>query len=107
MICGPGWPPSSRPYGPLLDLAGTFAAADWERATECPGWTVKDQLSHVVGVERTLLGEPLPAPVDAPYVRNDFGRIMEAGVAARRVLPGPEVRAELAETLERRLAQLG
>ena len=26
--------------------------------TECPGWSVQDQLSHLIGIERTLLGEP-------------------------------------------------
>jgi len=89
-----------------LDLTADFEPEHWTLPTECPGWTVKDQLSHIVGVERFLLGDVVPEPVDAPHVRNDFGRLMESGVAARRDMPGPEVRAELAETLERRLAQL-
>jgi uncharacterized protein (TIGR03083 family) len=89
-----------------LDLTADFEPADWTRPTECPGWSVKDQLSHIVGVERFLLGDVIPEPVDAPHVRNDFGRLMESGVAARRDMSGPAVREELAETLERRLAQL-
>ncbi|WP_165966446.1 maleylpyruvate isomerase family mycothiol-dependent enzyme [Actinomadura sp. 7K507] len=91
-----------------LALAGEFDDADWERPTECPGWTVKDQLSHLVGVELELLGDPAP-DIDVPdfdHIRNDFGRAMEKAVHARRPVPGPAVAAELADVLERRLAQL-
>jgi len=91
-----------------IALAEGFADADWARATDCPGWTVKDQLSHIVSVERSLLGDPAPKaePVEWPHVRNDFGRMLEAGIEARRPVPGPEIVAELAELLPRRLAQV-
>ena len=29
-----------------------------------PGWTVKDQLSHLIGIERMLLGDPPPPPLE-------------------------------------------
>ncbi|TDC67797.1 maleylpyruvate isomerase family mycothiol-dependent enzyme [Actinomadura sp. GC306] len=92
----------------VLDLAGTFDAADWRRPTECPGWTVKDQFSHLVGIELELLGEPGPE-LDVPefeHIRNEFGRSLEKAVHVRRPVPGPAVAAELAGALERRLAQL-
>jgi uncharacterized protein (TIGR03083 family) len=91
-----------------LALAATLGAAEWDRPTDCPGWTVKDQFSHLVSVEAALLGDPAPE-VEVPefgHVRNDFGRYLEAGVHARRSVPGPRVAAELADVLERRLAQL-
>ncbi|QKG21980.1 maleylpyruvate isomerase family mycothiol-dependent enzyme [Actinomadura verrucosospora] len=91
-----------------LALAATLGAAEWDRATECPGWTVKDQFAHLVSVEAALLGDPAPE-VEVPefdHVRNDFGRFLEAGVHARRAVPGPQVAAELADVLERRLVQL-
>lgn len=91
-----------------LALAGTFGDADWDRPTDCPGWTVKDQVSHLVGIEKDLLGDP-PPEVEVPefdHLRNDFGRSLERAVHARRPVPGPEVAAELADALERRLAQL-
>ncbi|MEV5829572.1 maleylpyruvate isomerase family mycothiol-dependent enzyme [Spirillospora sp. NPDC052242] len=91
-----------------LELAATLDAADWDRPTECPGWTVKDQFSHLVGIERALLGDPEPQ-VDVPafdHLRNDFGKALEVAVHARRDVPGPEVAAELADTLDRRLARL-
>ncbi|WP_149262501.1 maleylpyruvate isomerase family mycothiol-dependent enzyme [Actinomadura sp. K4S16] len=91
-----------------LALAATLAEDDWDRPTECPGWTVKDQFAHLVGVERDLLGDPAQ-PVEVPelgHVRNDFARYLEAAVHARRPVPGPQVAAELADALERRLVQV-
>lgn len=91
-----------------LALAATLTDDDWDRPTECPGWTVKDQVSHLVGIELDLLGDPSPdidVP-DFPHIRNDFGRALEAAVHARRSVPGPAVAAELADALERRLVQL-
>jgi uncharacterized protein (TIGR03083 family) len=41
----------------VLALGGELAADDWERPTECPGWSVKDQYSHILGIERWLVGD--------------------------------------------------
>ena len=55
--------------------------------SECPGWTVRDVLSHLIGIERALLGDPAPAPARElpPHVQNEVGARNEAWVAARRV----------------------
>jgi uncharacterized protein (TIGR03083 family) len=91
-----------------ITLAETFGSAQWELPTDCPGWTVRDQVAHIIGVERMLLGDPeaphtLPA---LPHVRHDFARALEVAVDVRRGRPGVEMVAELRETLERRLAVL-
>jgi uncharacterized protein (TIGR03083 family) len=82
--------------------------AQWDLATDCPGWTVKDQLSHLIGIERMLLGDPAPPSlaVVADHVVNDFGRTNEAWVEARRSVPGSEVLAEFVETTNRRIDAL-
>jgi uncharacterized protein (TIGR03083 family) len=66
---------------------------DYERATPCPGWTVRDVLSHLAGFERMLDDEPVPVHAGEypPYVRNPIGEINEAFVAQWRARPGPEV----------------
>lgn len=90
-----------------IALAETFGPADWELPTECPGWSVRDQISHMAGVERGLLGDPEPPhqiPDDLPHVRNDMGRFMEVAVDARRARPGPAIVDELRDALDRRLA---
>jgi len=92
-----------------LALTGELQPSDYDRPTDCPGWTVKDVLSHLIGVERMMLGEPQPdhrLPEHLPHVRNDFGRMLEIDVDVRRPLPPEKVVAELAEVLDRRLAQL-
>lgn len=80
----------------------------WDRTTDCPGWTVKDQLSHLIGIERMLLGDPAPpVPVELPaHVKNDFGALNEGWVASRRAVPGPRVLAEFREVTDRRVRDL-
>jgi uncharacterized protein (TIGR03083 family) len=92
-----------------IALAETLAPADWELSTECPGWSVRDQVSHIIGIERWMLGESDPEhglPDDLPHVRNDMGRALEVAVDVRRQVPGPKLLDELREVLDRRLAAL-
>ncbi|MFP5336510.1 MAG: maleylpyruvate isomerase family mycothiol-dependent enzyme [Actinomycetes bacterium] len=93
----------------LVDLGRACSDGDFERATECPGWTVKDQLSHVVGVERWMQGEAEPRHElpDLPHVHGDFGRRVEVAVDLRRGVPGPQVVDELAMVRSSRLRALG
>lgn len=90
----------------VIELGRSCQDSDFERPTDCPGWTVKDQLSHIVAVESWLAGDPPPAVEvpDHPWLRSDFGRFMEIGVEARRRTPGSVVVAELEEVLARRAA---
>ncbi len=80
----------------------------WDRPTDCPGWSVKDNLSHLIGIERMLLGDPSPpALTEVPaHVRNPFGELNEAWVEARRTVPGAEVLAEFVDTTNRRIDAL-
>jgi uncharacterized protein (TIGR03083 family) len=62
----------------------------YDRATACPGWSVRDVVSHLLGFESLLGGAPVP-PHDEPWpehVRNPIGEINEAFVAAHRHEPG-------------------
>ena len=83
----------------FASLVSTFRGDEWDRATRLPGWSVKDNLSHVAGGAHMLLGRPAPE-IDLPshltHIRNDVGRWMEYAVEARRPAPGPQVAAELA-----------
>lgn len=88
----------------LLDATDGLTEQEWQRPTGCPGWTVKDQLSHAVGIERTMLGEPMPQ-VELPelaHVDDDFSRAIEADVELRRPRSGEQVREEAVEVFERR-----
>jgi uncharacterized protein (TIGR03083 family) len=80
----------------------------WDVATDCPGWTVRDHLSHVVGTELGLLGESMPPEPDPmpDYVHNPIGQSNEAWISARRGIPGTEVLEEFMAVTTRRLGEL-
>ena len=89
-------------------LVQVLGDGEWELPSECPGWTVRDVLSHLIGIERVLLGDPAPPPLtELPsHVENELGARNEAWVASRRSRPGPEVAREFREVTARRLAEL-
>jgi uncharacterized protein (TIGR03083 family) len=92
----------------LADVCTDLTDAQWALPTACPGWDVKDQLSHLIGVELAIMGEPVP-DWDAPlgdHVKNDFAATNERYVAVRRALPGHTVLAEFVAVTATRLAQL-
>jgi uncharacterized protein (TIGR03083 family) len=93
-----------------IALAETFTPEEWKLPTDCPGWSVQDNVSHIVGTELLLLGEdPLQGHVMAeepPHVRNELGRLNEPIVDVRRGRAGTEVLAELKDVLDRRLVEL-
>lgn len=92
----------------ILELGITCHAADFERPTQCEGWTVKDHISHVVGIENALIGgvDPEVDVPDYPWLRHDMGRYMEQAVELRRARTGVEVVNELKRVLPRRLRAL-
>lgn len=95
-------------WASMADVGAALDGAEWELPTGCPGWSVKDQFSHVIGTERMLLGEE-PPPAGEPgtgFVRNDIGAWNERWVAARRPLPGDDVLAEFVEVTDRRSSAL-
>lgn len=65
----------------------------YDAPTPCPGWSVKDVLSHLVGFEMMLHGEPVPVFEGSwpHYVHNPIGEFNEAFVYANRDRPGPAV----------------
>ena len=96
-------------WGSMAELGGQLSEADWKRPTEVPGWTVQDNLTHIVGIERSLLGEPAPdheLPGGLQHVRNEMGVRNEVFVDSRRVLGGAEALAEFRAVTRQRLAEL-
>lgn len=92
----------------VADLARTCTDEDLAKPTECPGWSVHDQISHVAGVEAWLQGNKDPRVEMPPYehIRNDLGKRIEYAVELRRGRTGGEVRNELDTVLAERLLAL-
>jgi uncharacterized protein (TIGR03083 family) len=95
-------------WNALAELGDSLSQADWDRDTDLPGWTVRDNLSHIIGTELQLLGEsPPPLEGDAPaHVKNPIGQMNEAWIQQRRGRPGAEVLAEFKEVTARRLTEM-
>lgn len=75
--------------------------------TACPGWSVKDHASHMVGLEQQLAGA-VHAPVVLPefeHVQTDLDRFMEEAVHLRRPLPFVAIVDEMVGMLPRRVSQ--
>ena len=92
----------------IAALCADFTPEQWATATECPGWAVQDQISHLVGSECRLLGRPAPEhePADTSNVRNEVGQSNEVLVDYRRQFSGAEVLAEFREVTAERMAIL-
>ncbi|MFI6444829.1 maleylpyruvate isomerase family mycothiol-dependent enzyme [Kitasatospora sp. NPDC050543] len=89
----------------ISELVAPLPADAWNRATECPGWSVRDVVSHVIAFESELLGDPRPIhslPRDLRHVTNEFARYVELPVDKRRCHTSPEMTGELEYTIIRR-----
>ncbi|MGD0882578.1 MAG: maleylpyruvate isomerase family mycothiol-dependent enzyme [Acidimicrobiales bacterium] len=95
-------------YRQIARLCAPLTPEEWDTPTCLPGWSVRDVVSHVIGVEAGLLGEPLPA-VDISHLshmQNPIAEANELWVEAQRGASGPEMLARLEDVTSRRLAEL-
>ncbi|MFT2015901.1 maleylpyruvate isomerase family mycothiol-dependent enzyme [Streptomyces sp. 796.1] len=93
----------------ISELVTPLVEGEWNRATDCPGWSVRDVVSHVIGFECELLGDPRPIhslPRDLFHVTSEFARYVEVQVDVRRCHTAPEMTSELEYTIIRRSRQL-
>jgi uncharacterized protein (TIGR03083 family) len=89
----------------ISELVAPLTEGEWNRPTECPCWSVRDVVSHVIGMELELLGDPRPIhtlPRDLQHVTSEFTRYTEIPVDIRRCHTGPEMTSELEYTVIRR-----
>jgi uncharacterized protein (TIGR03083 family) len=92
----------------VVDLGRSCSDADFDLPTSCPGWTVKDQIAHVAGME-SWLHTGTVAHVDVPeyaHVRNEAGRFVERAVELRRPMRGSKVVDELETLVAQRVDRL-
>ena len=96
-------------WAAITELCDQLSETEWAAPTECPGWSVQDNLSHIIGTERMLLGDPAPEidVGEAPHVHNDIGRVNELWITERRPWAPARVLAEFREVSAARLEALG
>lgn len=92
----------------IAELVRDFSDEQWALPTALPGWSVKDNISHIIGTERAFSGEPAP-DVDVShltYLTGPFPAAMEPWIEARRSVAPAEVARELVEVTDGRVATL-
>lgn len=95
-------------FAAIAELGDGFDEATWDTPSCLPGWTVKDNLSHLLGTEAMLAGHETPT-VDISHldhVRNPVGQANEAWVESLRGVPGAEVVARFRTVTAERLGAL-
>ncbi len=95
-------------WGSIDRLVRAQPPEGYEALTPCPGWSVKDVLSHLLGFERMLHGEAVPTYHGEwpEYVHNPIGEFNEAFVQANRDRPGLEILDDLHVQCARSIAAL-
>lgn len=88
--------------------ARAIADDQWALPTDCPGWTVREQVAHVLALELQLGGQPLPPRLDSypDHVRNESGQHMENGIAALRDVAPADLVTRLGAAADEHLDQL-
>ena len=97
-------------FSSVEEVCSQLSLADWDKPTDCPGWTVKDNLSHLASYEAVASGlaELATAPIDhLTHFTPGFGEANEREVEARRGIPGPQVLDEYRQATGARLKHLG
>jgi uncharacterized protein (TIGR03083 family) len=98
-------------WASLDALLTELADDEWALPSPLPGWSVQDNVAHVIGTEAMLSGEPGPDVVvdreASTHVRNDIGAANEQWVEAMRSLSPAEVLARFRALTTARLATLG
>jgi uncharacterized protein (TIGR03083 family) len=88
-------------------LVESLEESELNYETQCPNWRVRDVVAHIIGIEKMLLGEPVPdVTLDvSPHIKNEVGELNERWVLALANLDVTALITLLSETvLERELA---
>lgn len=89
-------------------MGADLTEPEWKTATDLPGWSVQDNLSHLIGIERMMEGlaatEHRATMPD--YIRNPIGQMNEHEVDWRRAATGAEILREWNELIAVRLQTL-
>ncbi len=94
----------------LSELLGELSDDQWSLPSPLPGWSVQDNVAHIVGTEAMLAGEAGPSiEIDrdvSRHVRNDIGAFNEQWVESLRPVAPNEVLSRFREITGARLEAL-
>ena len=89
------------------ELCDGLTEAEWKTPTDCPGWSVQDQVSHLAGSETGILGDPdpdhTPSEEALAHTRSEQGQRNEIVVDFRRPWAGAQVLSDFRAKTSRRV----
>ena len=94
----------------LGGLLGELTVDEWGLPSPLPGWSVHDNVAHIIGTEAMLAGEPAPSvDIDRDaidHVHNDIGVFNEQWVESMRTISPGAMLERFVELTQARLAAL-
>ncbi|MDA8278524.1 MAG: maleylpyruvate isomerase family mycothiol-dependent enzyme [Actinomycetota bacterium] len=98
----------SETWNSLLGYSSSIAEEQWGLPSNCPNWSVRDVLAHIIGTELSLLGEASPDEPDlfGEHVKNDVGKMNERWVTYLRAEPISKLIDRFENVIEMRLKHL-
>ena len=91
----------------IAALCDGLTESDWKTPTDCPGWSVQDQVSHLAGSETGILGDPdpdhTPSQQALAHTRSEQGQRNEIVVDFRRPWSGQQVLSDFRAKTARRV----
>ena len=88
-----------------ISIGQNLTEEEWCQLSPCPGWRMKDLISHLIGIEELLLDPTevlIPSTTEKPWIKNEFGSFNEVAVDLRRDRLGAEILAEFIRIVEKR-----
>src|SRR3546814_20899871 len=81
----------------LDEVCTGLTEEQWKTAPGCPGWTVQDNVAHLVDYEASPLGRPRPkhVPAGGAHLKNPLRARNEVGGDASRDWPRQKVSEDL------------
>jgi uncharacterized protein (TIGR03083 family) len=97
-----------RVWGSLDSLCTPFTERDWKLPTDLPGWSVQDNIAHIIDFESRFLGRPVPdhTPKHLPHMKNELGHRNEIWVDWYRSHSGAQVLVDFRAVTSERLGVL-
>ncbi len=92
----------------LIELGDEIDEREWSNPTSCPKWSIKDNFTHIVGTELSLLGIATPNSdqIDRSIVKNPIGEMNQQWIESMRSWSKREVLDKLAWVTNQRKADI-
>ncbi|OIQ71895.1 hypothetical protein GALL_464850 [mine drainage metagenome] len=95
-----GWEESVRS---TIAIGRSLNEEQWCMPSPCPGWRLKDLISHLIGIEEILLDpdrDVTESVSEKPWIKNSFGQFNEVAVDLRRDRLGTEILTEFENVVD-------